>query len=143
MKRALVTLAALVLTFGLAACGSSESSQPAVTSEQATQAMYAGFGGKSAFDKVCARDKTVTHWTCFYDGLEVNGDTVKVVLKTDGGWSEADQDKLGQEAATHVLRYVTNQYPQIDYVYASVNGLDKPQVSKADDPLARTNTPTP
>lgn len=140
--RKLAALAAPVLLIALVACGST-ANESTVTSEQATEAMYAGFGGKAAFDKVCARDKTVTHWTCFFDGLNVNGSTIEVVLKTDDGWSEADQDKLGQEAATHVLRYVTGEYPQIDYVYANVNGLDKPQVSKADDPLARTNTPTP
>jgi len=83
----------------------------------------------------CERDASKTHWTCFYDGITPQTPrSVLIELTTDGGWSNAELKKVGEEAALHVFNFAGEQLPQLSEVLVKINGLDV-YMSRDDVPL--------
>lgn len=125
-------IAGSALAIVLLACGSGTSSDESKSSEPNTQqdkplnaqavekAFIANLGGQP-ISSMCDRDETRMHWGCFYEGVESPGTYLRVKLSTDAG---IDGDALADTAGRHWFNFVHCDFPDLDTIVVSVNGID-------------------
>ena len=81
-------------------------------------------------------DDAFTHWSCFYDGVEaLPGNGLQVVLTTDGGHSDLELEDMAQKAGVHWFNFVGCEYPDLDVIVVTINGLDY-NMFREDSPFA-------
>ena len=143
----------LVLLVAVTGCGAdSDNDEPATASEGKTSTKAAEpkaeeskldvaairktfvtqLGGRKIKD-MC--DPAMTHWACFFDGLEATGTKLQVNLSTDGARTDAELDGLAQKAALHWFNFVGADHPDITWVVARVNGVDRESLMRQNVPL--------
>lgn len=69
-------------------------------------------------------DEDVTHWSCFYDGVEDGAGYLVVNLTTDGGWSDEALDDLAASAGRHWFNFIGCDFPDLDTIVVTINGLE-------------------
>jgi len=99
-------------------------SGPSVTAEEVEakylEHLHNNFA--DSFSDLC--DPSYTHWACFYTGVEGDpGDYLQVNLTTDGGWLDYELADMSEMAARHWFNNIGCDFPEIDTIVVSVNGL--------------------
>ena len=133
MNHAVFALIAVLL---LAGCGggteakaNDEPKLDAATIEQT----YTDALGKDIKD-MC--DPAMTHWACYYDGVEAaTSSRLQVNLSTPGDVSEKQAKAMSKQARTHWFNFVGSDYPELDAITTMVNGRDTGTTQRSDVPL--------
>lgn len=73
-------------------------------------------------DGMC--DDAYTHWACFYDGVQGAPGYLRILLSTDGGWSESELSEMADATGRHWFNFIGCDFPDLDTIVVTINGLD-------------------
>ena len=89
---------------------------------EATYLEHLGNNFIDGFGDMC--DSSYTHWACFYDGASDYYGDLNITLTTDGGWSDSELKDLATTAGNHWFNFIGCDYPNLNTIIVTVNGLD-------------------
>lgn len=100
---------------------SKKSKKPAseIDAKAMEKAFRANLGGKP-IKSMC--DSKITHWACFYDGVEAGPSYLRVILTTDGGRTDADE--MAKDAGRHWFNFIGCDFPKLTTIAVRINGID-------------------